>query len=309
MTAFLNVLPKTVAQGILWGIMAIGVYITFRILDYADMTVDGSICTGMAVCALMSNGGYPIWLAIICATLAGMAAGFLTGIFHSALGIPAILSGILTQMILWSVNLKLAGSFLFVKKDYAFMSASQISTTLLFLAIFVIVLIAILYRFFGTELGASIRATGTNPRMSCAQGININSMKILGLVISNGIVALAGSLFSLYNGSYGVDYGRGAIVTGLAAVIIADALFSWTAKLKFAFAIKLFTIVCGGIIYYLVYQAVLMIVFDANLLKMLSAIIVALFLAFPHLKNKYFKKYFKNFKNYFNRKKGGNKNA
>jgi putative ABC transport system permease protein len=302
MMAFLNVLPKTVAQGILWGIMAIGVYITFRILDYADMTVDGSICTGMAVCALMSNAGLPIWLAILCATLAGMAAGFLTGVFHSVFGIPAILSGILTQMILWSVNLKLAGAFLFVKKDYAFMSANQIGTTLLFLAIFVVLLIVVLYRFFGTELGASIRATGTNPRMSCAQGINVNSMKILGLVISNGIVALSGSLFALYNGSYGVDYGRGAIVTGLAAVIIADALFSWTAKLKFAFALKLLTIIGGGIIYYLVYQMVLMIVFDANLLKMLSAIIVAIFLAFPHLKNKYFKKFFKG-------KKGGKKNA
>lgn len=302
MMAFLNVLPKTVAQGILWGIMAIGVYITFRILDYADMTVDGSICTGMAVCALMSNAGLPIWLAILCATLAGMAAGFLTGVFHAVFGIPAILSGILTQMILWSVNLKLAGAFLFVKTDYAFMSANQIGTTLLFLAIFVVLLIVILYRFFGTEIGASLRATGTNPRMSCAQGININSMKILGLVLSNGIVALSGSLFALYNGSYGVDYGRGAIVTGLAAVIIADALFSWTAKFRFAFAWKLVTIVGGGIIYYLVYQLVLMIVFDANLLKMLSAIIVAIFLAFPHLKNKYFKKFFKS-------KKGGKKNA
>ena len=308
MMAFFNVLPKTVAQGILWGIMAIGVYITFRILDYADMTVDGSICTGMAVCALMSNAGQPIWLAILCATLSGMAAGLLTGLFHTFFGIPSILSGILTQMILWSVNLKLAGSFLFVKQDYPFMSASEIGTTLIFLAVFVVLLVCILYWFFGTELGSSIRATGINPNMSRAQGINIDFMKILGLVISNGIVALSGSLFALYNGSYGVDYGRGAIVTGLAAVIIADALFSWIAKSNFA--VKLISIVFGGIIYYLVYQAVLMVVFDANLLKMLSALIVAIFLAFPYLRKKYFNRYFRKLASMMKKnKKEGKNNA
>ncbi len=291
MMAFFNVLPKTVAQGILWGIMAIGVYLTFRILDYADMTVDGSICTGMAVCALLSNEGVPIPVAILCAMLAGMAAGLITGLFHTLLGIPAILSGILTQMILWSVNLKLAGAFVYVKETYVFISGSHIWTTLGFLAVFVLVLVAIMYWFFGTELGASIRATGTNPRMSCAQGININFMKVLGLVISNGIVALAGSLFALYNGSYGVDFGRGAIVTGLAAVVIADALFSWLSKNNFA--LKLLTIIIGGIVYYLVYQAVLSMKADANLLKMFSAIIVAVFLAVPYLRNKYFKHLFK----------------
>ncbi len=295
MMAFINVLPKTVAQGILWGIMAIGVYLTFRILDYADMTVDGSICTGMAVCAVLSNAGCPIWLAILCAMLAGMAAGLLTGLFHTLFGIPSILSGILTQMILWSVNLKLAGAFVYVKTDYAFISASKIWATLGFLAAFVAVLIGIMYWFFGTELGASLRATGTNPRMSCAQGINVNFMKVLGLVISNGIVALAGALFSLYNGSYGVDFGRGAIVTGLAAVVIADALFSWLSKNNFA--LKLLTIIFGGIIYYLVYQAVLSMKVDANLLKMFSAIIVAVFLAVPYLRNKYFKHLWRGKKN------------
>ena len=304
MIAFFNVLPKTVAQGILWGIMAIGVYLTFRVLDYADMTVDGSICTGMAVCALMSNAGMPIWLAILCATLSGMAAGFVTGIFHTILGIPAILSGILTQMILWSVNLKVASSFLFVNKDYPFMSAVEITTTLIFLAVFVIVLIAALYWFFGTEIGSAVRATGTNPNMSRAQGINIDAMKILALVLSNGIVALSGALFALYNGSYGVDYGRGAIVTGLAAVIIADSLFSWLAKTNFA--AKLVTIVLGGVVYYLVYQAVLTIGFDANLLKMLSALIVAFFLAFPHVRKKYIDPVVRKM---FPDKKGGKKNA
>ena len=286
---YLDSLPGAVAQGIIWGIMAIGVYITYKILDIADLTVDGSICTGAAVCAVMTVNGLPMWLALICAVAAGMLTGFLTGIFHTFMGIPAILAGILTQLILWSVNLKIMGAAnqpLPAAKYDLLIYRVEIYRTLVILALFVFVLVALLSMFFGTEFGASIRATGANLNMSRAQGINTNFTKIIGLMLSNGIVALAGALLAQYQGNSDINMGKGAIVTGLAAVIIGEALFGWMARNNFA--IKLFTVIFGGIVYYIVYATVIFIGLDADLLRMISAVLVALFLAFPYWQKKYF---------------------
>lgn len=286
---YLDSLPGAVAQGIIWGIMAIGVYITYKILDIADLTVDGSICTGAAVCAVMTVNGLPMWLALICAVVAGMLTGLLTGLFHTFMGIPAILSGILTQLILWSVNLKIMGAAnqpLPAAKYDLLIYRIEIYRTLVILALFVFVLVALLYMFFGTEFGASIRATGANLNMSRAQGINTNFTKIIGLMLSNGIVALAGALLAQYQGNSDINMGKGAIVTGLAAVIIGEALFGWMARNNFA--IKLFTVIFGGIVYYIVYATVIFIGLDADLLRMISAVLVALFLAFPYWQKRYF---------------------
>ncbi len=284
--------PSIAAQGMIWGIMAIGVFITFRILDIADLTVDGSIVTGAAVCIVAYQAGVNIWVAVLLATLAGMVCGLVTGLLHTALGIPPILAGILTQQSLWTVNLLLAGSslsFTFAEQDglLAVALPDRIKTTDLVLLGFVAVVILVLYWFFGTELGASLRATGNNPHMSRAQGINTNFAKVLGLVISNGIVALAGSLLVQYSNGYNKNMGRGAIVIGLAAVVVGEAIVS---KLSSGFIPRLIGVVLGGVIYFFVYQLVLFFNIDANLLKMLSAAIIAIFLGVPYLKKKYFKK-------------------
>ncbi|MBQ9080974.1 MAG: ABC transporter permease [Clostridia bacterium] len=288
---YLSSLPGAVAQGIIWGIMAIGVYITFKILDIADLTVDGSICTGASVCAVMLTSGQPVWLALIAAFIVGMLTGLMTGIFHTFMGIPAILAGILTQLMLWSINLKIMGTSqiaLDVSKNNLLVTnrVAFLGRTVLILTIFAIALIALLYWFFGTEYGSSVRATGANLGMSRAQGINTNITKIFGLVLSNGIVALSGALLAQYQGSSNNNMGKGAIVIGLAAVIIGDALFGWLAKNNFA--LKLLAVVFGGIVYYIVYSTVIYIGLDADLLKLLSALLVALFLAVPYWKNKYF---------------------
>ncbi len=284
--------PNIAAQGMIWGIMAIGVFITFRILDIADLTVDGSIVTGAAVCIVMFKGGANIWVAILCATLAGMLCGLVTGLLHTTLGIPPILAGILTQQSLWTVNLLLAGSslsFSFLEQDELPIVAlpDTIAMTDLVLLGFVVVVIAVLYWFFGTELGASLRATGNNPNMSRAQGINTSLAKVIGLVISNGIVALAGSLLVQYSNGYNNNMGRGAIVIGLAAVVVGEAIVS---KLSSGFIPRLIGVVLGGIIYFFVYQLVLFFNIDANFLKMLSAAIIAIFLGIPYLKKRYGKK-------------------
>ena len=282
---WLNALPGAIAQGIIWGIMAIGVYITYKVLDIADLTVDGSICTGAAVCTMLVISGVNVWLAMLAALAAGMAAGLLTGVFHTFMGIPAILAGILTQLILWSVNLKILG-----KANQAlparnfYVLVTQLQKTLLVLAAVSIVLIAVLYWFFGTELGSSIRSTGCNISMSRAQGINTDFNKILGLMLSNGIVALAGALLAQYQGSADINMGRGAIVIGLAAVIIGEAVFS---RISRNFIVRLLGVICGGIIYYIVYQTVIFFGLDTDLLKMLSALVVAFFLAVPYWKGKY----------------------
>jgi len=285
--SLLNALPGAVAQGIIWGIMAIGVYVTYKILDIADLTVDGSICTGACVCTMLVTNGVSVWIAMPAAILAGMLTGLLPGVFRTVLGIPAIFSGILSQLMLWSINLKILGS-----KSNQGLSARTYNVAItqlerykaiIILLVFVAALIGLPYRFFGTELGCSIRATGCNLNMSHAQGINTNFTKILGLVISNGIVAFSGALLCQYQGFADINMGRGAIVIGLAAVIIGEALFG---KFTHNFAVKLLCVIGGGIIYYIVYQTVIWIGLDTDLLKMLSALVVAIFLAVPTLKAK-----------------------
>lgn len=280
----LSALPGAVAQGLIWGIMAIGVYITYKILDIADLTVDGSICTGAAVCAMLMINGAPVWAALIAALLSGIAAGAVTGALHILLGIPAILSGILTQLVLWSVNLKIMGKAnqpLSARNYKVLLSQMDIPASIVILAIFAVLLVALLYLFFGTELGASIRATGINAAMSRAQGINTDVTKLLGLALSNGIVALSGALLCQYQGYTDINMGKGAVVIGLAAVVIGGAVIS---KLPPNFAIRLTGVLLGAVIYYIVYQIIIFAGLDTDLLKMLSAIVVAAFLGVPYVK-------------------------
>lgn len=296
-TSIFNSLPAAIAQGLIWGIMAIGVYITYKILDIADLTVDGSMCTGAAVCVMLTINGVPLPLAMICSVIAGMLTGFATGVFHTFLGIPAILAGILTQLSLYSINLKIMGGAnksLSVRTYDLIASPLHIKTidpfwqnTIFIIAIFVIVLIAFLYWFFGTSYGCSIRATGSNPNMSRAQGINTDFNKVIGLMLSNGIVALSGALLAQYQGASDINMARGAIVIGLAAVIIGNAVFG---KIFKNFALKLLAVAFGGVIYFVVYTAVIRAGFDTDLLKLLSAVVVAISLGTPHLKSKYFSK-------------------
>ena len=293
----INALPGAAAQGLIWGIMAIGVYLTFRILDVADLTVDGTMCTGGAVCIMMMQAGFGVWPSMLAATGAGMLAGLATGIFHTFMGIPAILAGILTQLSLYSVNLKVMGKAnqaINVSQYDLLVSLRYIKgvvfykNTIFVVAIFILVLIAVLYWFFGTELGCSLRATGSTPNMARAQGINTDFNKVLGLMISNGLVAVSGALLAQYQ-SYGdINMGRGAIVIGLAAVIIGEVVFS---RIFHNFALKLLAVSFGSIIYYVVIQAVLSFTeINSNYLKLISAGIVALFLSVPYWKDKYFSK-------------------
>ena len=294
--SLITALPGAAAQGLIWGIMAIGVYITFRILDIADLTVDGTLCTGGAVCIMMMLSGHNVWVSMLVATGAGLLAGLATGILHTFMGIPAILAGILTQLSLYSVNLKIMGKAnqaINVDKFNLLVSLRRVKgvsltqNTLFIVAIMIVILIAILYWFFGTELGCSLRATGCNPSMSRAQGINTDRNKVLALMLSNGLVALSGALLTQYQGFADINMGRGSIVIGLAAVIIGEAIFS---RIFRNFALKLLSVVFGSILYYLVLQVVIWMGIDTDLLKMLSALVVALFLAFPYWKGKYFTK-------------------
>ena len=294
--SLITALPGAAAQGLIWGIMAIGVYITFRILDIADLTVDGTLCTGGAVCIMMMLSGHNVWVSMLVATGAGLLAGLATGIFHTFMGIPAILAGILTQLSLYSVNLKIMGKAnqaINVDKFNLLVSLRRVKgvaltqNTLFIVAIMIIILIAVLYWFFGTELGCSLRATGCNPSMSRAQGINTDRNKVLGLMLSIGLVALSGALLTQYQGFADINMGRGSIVIGLAAVIIGEAIFS---RIFRNFALKLLSVVFGSILYYLVLQIVIWMGIDTDLLKMLSALVVAFFLAFPYWKGKYFTK-------------------
>lgn len=286
MVELFGALPGAVAQGLIWGVMAIGVYITFRILDIADLTVDGTICTGAAVCTMMMIAGYNPYFAVLCAIIAGVLAGTLTGLLHILLGIPAILAGILSQMVLWSANLKILGKAnqaLSARSNSVMLSQMDIPSALVILAIVVVIAIALLYLFFGTEIGCAVRATGSNPIMSRAQGINTNLMKIVGLAISNGMVALSGALLCQYQGYTDINMGRGAVVIGLAAVVIGEAVIS---HLSANFAVRLLGVVLGAVIYYVVYQAIIFIGFDTDMLKMFSAIVVAAFLGIPYIKKK-----------------------
>ena len=294
MMSLINALPGAVAQGLIWGIMAIGVYLTFRILDIADLTVDGSLGTGGAVCIMLMLSGQNVWVAMAGATAAGMAAGLATGILHTFMGIPAILAGILTQLGLYSINLKTMGkanqainvdkydllvSLRFIRKVPFY------KNTILIVAIAIILLIVVLYWFFGTELGCSLRATGCNDKMARAQGINTDFNRVLGLMISNGLVALSGAMLCQYQGFADINMGRGAIVIGLAAVIIGEAIFG---KMFRNFGFKLLAVALGSIIYYLVLQVVIWLGIDTDLLKLLSAGVFAVFLAIPTWKSRYF---------------------
>ena len=292
--SLLNALPGAVAQGLIWGIMAIGVYITFRILDIADLTVDGTLCTGGAVCIMMMQSGHNVWVSLLVALIAGLLAGMVTGLLHTFMGIPAILAGILTQLGLYSVNLKIMGKSnqaINVDKFDLLVSLRYIKNvpiyrnTILLVAVIIVVLIAFLYWFFGTELGCSLRATGCNDRMSRAQGIKTDFNRVLGLMISNGLVAFSGALLSQYQGFADINMGRGAIVIGLAAVIIGEALFG---KIFHNFGFRLLGVALGSIVYYFVLQIVIWLGIDTDLLKLLSAAVVAVFLAIPYWQSKYF---------------------
>lgn len=286
---FIQSLPSPIAQGMIWGIMAIGVYITYRILDLADLTVDGSLGTGGAVLVVLTTNGVNIYLSLFIAFIAGCLAGLITGVLHTKFGIPAILAGILTQLALYSVNLRIMGGrantpISHRKFDLIVSSNTNLLfKTIVVTAIFIVVIIALLYYFFGTELGHSIRATGANQAMARANGINTDSRKIFGLVLSNGIVALSGGLLAQFSGSADVNMGRGAIVIGLAAVIIGEVIFS---KIFKNFALKLVACVVGGIVYYIVIAIVLKIGLNANDLKLFSAAVVAVFLGIPFWKSK-----------------------
>ena len=288
--ALFNALPGACAQGLIWGIMAIGVYITYKILDVADLTVDGTMCTGGAVCVMMMLNGYSIWISLLCAFIAGMLAGLITGIFHTFMGIPAILAGILTQLALYSINLRILGSAnqaISVRKYNLLISLMYIPRAIWISAVFVVALIVILYWFFGTELGSSLRATGCNQHMARAQGINTNFNKVLGLMLSNGIVALASALYSQYQGFADINMGRGAIVIGLAAVIIGDVVFG---KIFRNFGFKLLGVALGAVMYYLVIQVALWLGLNTDDLKLLTALVVGVFLSVPYIKGRYFTK-------------------
>lgn len=299
MGAFISAIPGALAQGLIWGIMAIGVYITFRVLDFADLTVDGTLATGGAVLVITMMNGMNVYVALLLSFIAGCVAGLVTGVLNTLLGIPPILAGILTQLALYSVNLRILGKSnqaLSIYKYHVLASMTDITKAIIIVAIFVVAIIAILYWFFDTELGHSIRATGCNQNMSRANGINIKFTKIVALILSNGLVALAGGLLSQYQGFADVNMGRGAIVIGLAAVIIGEVIFG---KIFKNFTLRLLAVAFGGIIYYIVMQFVINLGLNTDDLKLLTAVIVAIFLGIPYIKSQYAQKHIKS--------KGGNK--
>ncbi len=297
LNGFVNSLPGATAEGLIWGIMAIGLFITYKLLDLADLTVDGSFCTGGAVCAAMMTAGYSVWLAMLVAFVAGMAAGYITGFLHTKCKIPAILASILTQLGLWTINMvimdmhstmailasnnKVLVAMIFLE-DVAMGLKPFYYYPIFTVGIFTVVIVALLYWFFGTERGASIRATGANVNMARAQGINTDFNKVLGLMLANGLVALAGALLAQYKGAAEINMGRGAIVIGLAAIIIGDVLFG---RLFKNFALKLAAVSLGAIVYYVVIQIVISLIdVDAQYMKLFSAAVVAVFLTVPNLK-------------------------
>lgn len=285
--ALLNALPGSVAQGVLMGIMAVGVYITYKVLDFADLTVDGSLCTGGAVAVMLIIKGINPYVALLAAFAVGMLAGLLTGFFHTVMGIPGILSGILSQLGLYSINMRIMGKSnqaVSVDKYDLVVSLRYITPAIVVGLIFVVVVIGILYWFLGTEIGSAVRATGCNENMARAQGINTNTGKIIGLVLSNGLVALSGALYAQYNGNADINMGRGAIVIGLASVIIGEVLFG---KIFRNFALRLFSVVIGCVIYFAVIALVLQLGLSTTDLKLFSALIVAVFLAIPYWSGKY----------------------
>lgn len=283
--SMLKMLPDAAVQGLIWGILAIGVFITYKLLDFSDLTVDGSICTGGAVAALLIINGVPVAIAMVAAFCAGALAGLVTAILHTRMGIPPILAGILTQLALYSINLRIMGKSMLavsVDKFDLLVSVRNQQSSCLVALLFVAAIIALLYWFFGTELGCAIRATGANANMSRAQGINTDLMKIVGLVLANGLVGLSGGLYTQYLGSVTVNMGRGAIVIGLAAVIIGEVLFS---KIFRNFSLRLAGVVIGAIIYYVVIALVIQLGLNTDDLKLFSAAFVALALFIPYWKD------------------------
>ena len=285
MTQLLNAIPGALAQGLIWGVMAIGVYITYKVLDIADLTVDGSLCTGAAVCTMLLLAGHSPWIAMLCAVLAGLLAGTVTGLLHVLLGIPPILAGILTQMVLWSVNLKILGKAnqaLPARSIDVLLTQMNIPAALPVLLGWAVVLVTLLVLFFSTELGCALRATGCNPVMSRAQGVNTGLMKVIGLALSNAVVAKSDGLLCQYQGYTDVNMGRGAVVIGLAAVVIGQAVLG---RHGGHMAAQLGGVVLGAVIYYIVYQVIIFAGFDTDLLKMFSAVVVAVFLGVPHVRD------------------------
>ena len=285
MTQLLNAIPGALAQGLIWGVMAIGVYITYKVLDIADLTVDGSLCTGAAVCTMLLLAGHSPWIAMLCAVLAGLLAGTVTGLLHVLLGIPPILAGILTQMVLWSVNLKILGKAnqaLPARSIDVLLTQMNIPAALPVLLGWAAVLVTLLVLFFSTELGCALRATGCNPVMSRAQGVNTGLMKVIGLALSNAVVAMSGGLLCQYQGYTDVNMGRGAVVIGLAAVVSGQAVLG---RHGGHMAAQLGGVVLGAVIYYIVYQVIIFAGFDTDLLKMFSAVVVAVFLGVPHVRD------------------------
>ena len=289
--AFLYALPGAVAEGLIWGLMAIGVYISYKILDIAELTLDGSICTGAWVCAVLLGLGLPAWVCVLAALLAGALTGMVTGLLHTRLGIPSILAGILTQLMLYSVNLLILSGKSLVPVDpranNLLVHMSNNPRSILVMAIVVTATIFVLYEFFYTQIGLTLKSAGDNPDMSRAQGVDVDRNKVLGLAIANGIVAMAGAMLAQYKGSANINDGRGAIVIALAAIFIG---LSVSLKIKPNFVVSLIGVVSGGIVYYIVYNFVILLGLKTDYLKMLSAIIVALFLGVPYLKGKYFTK-------------------
>lgn len=299
--AFLNALPSAVAQGLIWGLVAIGIYISYKILDIADLSVDGSFATGACICVVSIAGGVPVWLSVVLAFLAGALAGAVTGLLHTLFNIPSILAGILTQLGLYSINIQLimggrsnypfSSIFYYTGNEFdpdsLLLGMSDKVASIVVPLIFVAAIILLLRLFFYTEIGLTIKSTGDNPAMSKAQGVNINLNKIIGLAISNGIVALAGSLLAQYQGFADVTMGTGAIVVGLAAIFIG---LSVSMKIKSNFIVSLIGVVGGAIVYYVIFTVVMLLGLHTNYLKLLSAVIVAVFLAVPYLKKECFKK-------------------
>ena len=278
------------SQGVLWGLMALGVYITYRILDIADLTVDGSFATGGAVCAVcVVNGVDPI-LALLLATIAGAVAGFVTGFLHTKCEIPAILAGILTQIGLYSINLRIMGrsNTPLLKSETLFKNISEMTglsstwTALIIGIIVSVVIVAILYWYFGTEIGSAIRATGNNEQMVRALGVNTSVTKILGLMIGNALISLSGALVTQSQGYADIKMGIGAIVIGLASIVIGEVIFGQ----KGNFAFRLTSIMVGSIIYRIIVAIVLQMGMNTDDLKLLTAILVAIALSVPVLISK-----------------------
>lgn len=289
--ALLNALPGNISQGLVWGVMALGVFITFKLLNFADLTVDGSMATGGCVAVVLILAGASPVVAMLAAFAAGLVAGFITGMLHTRLGIPDILSGILVQLSLYSINLRILGGkanqSVSVDKFTLFISSRDTSHVILVGLVFIAALIGVMYWYFGTERGCAIRATGCNERMACAQGIHTARMKVVALALSNGVVALSGAMLAQYQGFADVSMGRGAIVIGLAAVIIGEVLCRALFKGQANFAVRLAFVAVGGILYYIVIGVVLWLRMPTNDMKLFSAVIVAIFLAVPYLRDRH----------------------